>query len=45
MARWKLELAIVLAMMVLGVLWIAVTPRAYLASASVLIDAQAEQLA
>lgn len=42
-ARWKLELAIVLAMMMLGGLWIAITPRAYLASASVLIDAQAPQ--
>src|SRR5258706_8304957 len=42
-ARWKLELAIVLATLVLGILWIAVTPRAYLASASVLIDAQAPQ--
>jgi succinoglycan biosynthesis transport protein ExoP len=42
-ARWKLELAIVLAITVLGILWIAVTPRAYLASASVLIDTQAPQ--
>ena len=41
LVRWKLELAIFMGVLLLALVWIAMTPRAYIASASMLIDSRA----
>ncbi|MDX3908905.1 MAG: GNVR domain-containing protein [Sphingobium sp.] len=41
LVRWRLEVAIFLGVLLLAVIWIAVTPRTYIASASMLVDSRA----
>jgi polysaccharide biosynthesis transport protein len=41
LVRWRLELAIFLGVLLLAVIWIAITPRTYIASASMLVDSRA----